>query len=120
MPSFQDSSVAAAAPEEVWKVLYDPSRFADWWAGDEYPVYRAEQPGSPRAAHGDRRVVMSCLKTYVRFEWRLASVDAGSATRISVHVEIPDHEAHLLDLEREVINASLGRLASVAATSAPV
>lgn len=119
MPSFQDSSVAAAPPEEVWKILYDPSRFADWWAGEDNPVYRTERPGLPRTAHDDRRVLMSCLKTDSRFEWRLASVDAGTATRISVHVEIPAREAHLLDLEREVITASLGRLAALAATSAP-
>ncbi|MEA2479715.1 MAG: hypothetical protein QOJ07_1637, partial [Thermoleophilaceae bacterium] len=33
MPEFQDSAVSTAPPEEVWKALYDPSRFPDWWAG---------------------------------------------------------------------------------------
>ncbi len=29
MPSFQRSATAAAPPEEVWKVLYDPTRFPE-------------------------------------------------------------------------------------------
>ena len=33
MPSFHDTANSAAPPEEVWKLLYDPSRFPDWWAG---------------------------------------------------------------------------------------
>jgi len=33
MPSFNDEAVSEAAPEEVWKLLYDPARFPDWWTG---------------------------------------------------------------------------------------
>ena len=33
MPSFHDTATSPAPPEEVWKLLYDPSRFPDWWAG---------------------------------------------------------------------------------------
>ena len=33
MPSFHDTAASPAAPEEVWKLLYDPARFPDWWAG---------------------------------------------------------------------------------------
>jgi hypothetical protein len=36
-----------------------------------------------------------------------------SATRISVHVEIPQAEAHRLGTQREAIAASLSRLAAV-------
>lgn len=33
MPSFDASTTSAAPPEEVWKILYDPSRFPEWWVG---------------------------------------------------------------------------------------
>ena len=35
MPTFDQSTVSQAAPEEVWKLLYDPARFPEWWAGIE-------------------------------------------------------------------------------------
>jgi hypothetical protein len=28
MPSFRDSALTPATPEEVWKVLYDPARLS--------------------------------------------------------------------------------------------
>jgi len=33
MPSFHDTATSTAPPEQVWKLLYDPSRFPDWWEG---------------------------------------------------------------------------------------
>ena len=33
MPSFHDSAETDAAPLQVWKLLYDPARFPQWWAG---------------------------------------------------------------------------------------
>lgn len=33
MPRFEDTTQAAAPPEEVFKVLYDPARFPEWWCG---------------------------------------------------------------------------------------
>jgi hypothetical protein len=58
--------------------------------------------------------VISCLVSDLRFDWRLEPLDGGRATRISVHVEIPQAEAHRLGTQREVIAASLSRLAAVA------
>ena len=29
MPSFADTARSAAPPEEVWKLLYDPSRYTE-------------------------------------------------------------------------------------------
>jgi uncharacterized protein YndB with AHSA1/START domain len=46
MPSFQRATTAAAPPEEVWKVLYDPSRFPEWWAGVE-TVEVGNRPAGP-------------------------------------------------------------------------
>jgi len=48
----------------------------------------------------------------LRFEWRLEP--EGDGTLITVDVEIPEVEAHRLDSQREVISASLRRLAELA------
>ena len=35
MPGFVLTDTAAAPVEDVWKLLFDPSRFPEWWAGIE-------------------------------------------------------------------------------------
>jgi uncharacterized protein YndB with AHSA1/START domain len=35
MLEFEDSALSDAAPEEVWKILYDPARRTEWWEGME-------------------------------------------------------------------------------------
>ncbi len=126
MPSFHDTATSGAAPEEVWKLLYDPARFPDWWAGigtvdvrgdGEYTMYPEGYPDFPMAqlldtARDQQRVTVSCLVSDLRFEWRLEP--DGDGTRIEVDVEIPDTEAHRLESQREVISASVRRLAELA------
>jgi uncharacterized protein YndB with AHSA1/START domain len=132
MPSFHDTAITSAPPEEVWKLLYDPSRFPDWWAGvatveveqvGGYTMYPEGYPDFPMAQLLDtrsdqQRVTVSCLVSDLRFEWRLEP--NGEGTRISVDVEIPDAEAHRLDSQRDVISASIKRLAGLAATETSV
>jgi hypothetical protein len=132
VPAFHDSATTAAPPEEVWKVLYDPARFPEWWTGVEtveagsagadgatpYTMYSDGFPDFPmpqvlEASRGDGAVRISCLVSDLRFAWRLER--AGAGTRISVDVEIPDAEAHRLDGQREVIASALRRLAALAA-----
>lgn len=127
MPSFNDSVTSEAPPEEVWKLLYDPSRFPDWWTGigtievqdqGEYTMYPEGYPDFPMAQLLDtkreqQRVTVSCLVSDLRFEWRLEP--AGDGTLITVDVEIPETEAHRLEQQREIIQGSLSRLAQVAA-----
>jgi uncharacterized protein YndB with AHSA1/START domain len=133
MPEFRDTTTTPAAPEEVWKILYDPVRFPDWWVGFEtveagagegderrYTVYPEGYPDFPmpqvlRTARDEGRVTVSCLVSDLRFEWRLEPVPDG--TRIIVEVEIPDREAHRLEGQREVISSSLARLAALAAAA---
>lgn len=126
MPSFHDQAVSPAAPEEVWKLLFDPARFPEWWAGigsvqvtgakqftmypEGYPDFPMPQQLQTRPESG--RIAISCLVSDLRFEWRLAPEGAG--TRISVDVEIPEAEAHRLDTQRDVISRSLQRLAQIA------
>jgi hypothetical protein len=117
----------------VWKVLYDPARFPEWWAGVEaveveappadagptsYTPYPTGYPDFPmpqqlQASRDQQSIVISCLVSDLRFDWRLEPLDGGRATRISVHVEIPQAEAHRLVTQREAISASLSRLAAV-------
>ena len=94
MPSFSDSTTTPSPPEEVWKILYDPSRFPHWWTVDAHAV-------------------ASCLVSELRFAWRLEPIASG--TRIIVDVELADREARGLDGQRRVIAASLAHLAQLAA-----
>jgi uncharacterized protein YndB with AHSA1/START domain len=130
MPSFHDRASSGAPPEEVWKLLYDPARFPDWWAGigtvdveddGRYTMYPAGYPDFPMAqileARADRqRVTISCLVSDLRFEWHLEAV--GEGTEIAVDVEIPDAEADRVEHQRGVIRESLANLARVATESA--
>jgi uncharacterized protein YndB with AHSA1/START domain len=128
MPVFEQRAHSPAAPEEVWKLLYDPSRFPEWWAGigsvdaggpaGQYTMYPDGYPDFPmpqalRASHDNGTVQISCLVSDLRFDWRLRP--SGDGTEITVRVEIPAAEAHRLDGQRELIRASLARLADLAA-----
>jgi Polyketide cyclase / dehydrase and lipid transport len=130
MPTFDQSTVSSAAPEDVWKLLYDPARFPEWWAGigsvttgggtgdytmfpDGYPDFPMPQTLETTQESGS--VKISCLVSDLCFDWRLRP--SGTGTEISVHVEIPDTEAHRLDTQRDIIRQSLIRLADLAAVS---
>ncbi len=130
MPFFRDSADTSAEPEEVWKLLYDPSRFPDWWAGigtvevgdqhGSYTMYPEGYPDFPMAqlldtVREESRVTVSCLVSDLRFEWALEPLDGDRGTRISVEVEIPDAEAARLDTQRGTIRASLANLAALSA-----
>jgi uncharacterized protein YndB with AHSA1/START domain len=131
MPEFQDSAVSTAPPEEVWKALYDPSRFPDWWAGvgsiedggdergGDFTVYPEGYPDFPmpqdlRVEESNRRVTISCLVSFIQMRWQLAPRPDGG-TDIDVHVAIPEEEAGRLEHQREEIGTSIRRLAAVAA-----
>jgi uncharacterized protein YndB with AHSA1/START domain len=128
MPSFHDSADAQAPPEEVWKLLYDPARFPDWWAGvgnvdtgvdGAYTMFPEGYPDFPMAQMLEtqreaQRVTVSCLVSDLRFEWRLEPLDAGGSTRITVDVEVPDAEAKRLESQKETIRESLDALAALA------
>jgi uncharacterized protein YndB with AHSA1/START domain len=134
MPSFADTARSAAPPEEVWKLLYDPSRYTEWLVGvgsiedtrddgdgrKSYTAYADGYPDFPmpqlvESAREGERVVISCQVSDMRFEWRLESEEDG--TRIDVLVDIPEKEASRLDDQRDQIRRSLVRLAQVAAVA---
>lgn len=110
---FDDAQRMGAPPEEVWKVLYDPARLPDWWAGVDHPEY--PMPRHLRQQPGDRRVMLSCLATDAILAWSLSATDRGRGTVVAVHVEMPDDQAAMLDLERGLVRESLCRLATLSA-----
>ena len=111
MLTFEDSLTTTAPPRTVWKILHDPARFPEWWAGFarveedaegdgegtrftaflDQSLYQDMDPGRPMVhsvrshAAGDR-VVISCLVAEIEFDWRLAPVEGGRGTRIQVAV----------------------------------
>ena len=62
MHRFSDAARSAAPVEEVWKLLYDPSRFPEWWQGLE-----AVEPGAPVAEpeepRGEEDAIRGAQKT---------------------------------------------------------
>jgi hypothetical protein len=127
MPEFEDQARSDAPPENVWKLLYDPGRFPDWWAGigsiepgesGTYTMYPEGYPDFPMPQQlrvSGSGVTISCLVSDLIFEWRLAPLDGGAATSITVHVEVPEAEAHRLTAQQDAIGESLSRLAVLAA-----
>jgi hypothetical protein len=86
-------------------------------AGD-YTMYPEGYPDFPMpqelsTSQDDGIVKISCLVSDLCFTWRLRP--AGRGTEISVHVEIPDAEAHRLETQRDVIRRSVANLAGLAA-----
>ena len=86
MPTFDQSTVSAAPPEEVWKLLYDPARFPQWWAGTgsvdtggdagDYTMFPDGYPDFPMpqaldTSHENGTVKISCLVSDLCFGWRL-------------------------------------------------
>jgi uncharacterized protein YndB with AHSA1/START domain len=135
MPTFDDSTTTTAPVEEVWKLLYDPSRFPEWWEGvetvetegqdgkgditmypDGYPDF--PMPQELRTEGEGQRLTISCLISHLVFAWHLEPLEADDGTRIAVHVEIPEQEAKRLDTQRAAMSASLRSLAALAATTA--
>ena len=88
----------------------------------EFVFYQTGVPELPipnelRVHHEEQRVVISRLLHDFLFAWQLEPLDGGRATQITMHVEIPDHEAAHFDTQRDVISRSIRRLAGIAASS---
>jgi uncharacterized protein YndB with AHSA1/START domain len=130
MPEFDDAATTPAPVEEVWKLLYDPSRFPEWWCGMEtvkrhahegrgdFTMFLEGYPDFPmpqelRSNLDGRRVTVSCLVSDLVFAWRLTPLD-DDGTEIAVHVELPEHEAHRLEGQQAVVHESIASLAALA------
>jgi uncharacterized protein YndB with AHSA1/START domain len=126
MPGFTLNADCRAPVEEVWKLLFDPARFPEWWASietvrtdepGEFTIWLAGYPDFPmpqklRADQANEQVTISCQVFEIEIVWQLAEIDAG--TSIHVNLSLPEREAHLLDLQHQVIEESLRRLTALA------
>ena len=126
MPGFALSAYCGAPVEEVWKLLFDPTRFPEWWVGVE--TVRADAPGEftqwpvgypdfpmpqkLRVDQANERVTISCQVSDIDVVWQLA--EAGTGTSIQVKVSLPDREAHRLDGQHQVMEESLSHLTALA------
>ena len=90
MPGFTLTTRTCAPVEEVWKLLFDPMRFPEWWAGvetvrvddpDAYTLWPDGYPDFPmpqtlRTDADGHRVTISCLVSDLVFEWQLEPLEA--------------------------------------------
>jgi uncharacterized protein YndB with AHSA1/START domain len=126
MPGFTLSASSCAPVEEVWKLLFDPARFPDWWVGietvrkdspDEFTQWPTGYPDFPmpqklRVDQANERVTISCQVSDIDVVWQLA--EAGTGTSINVNVSLPEREAHRADGQHQAIEESLRRLTALA------
>jgi uncharacterized protein YndB with AHSA1/START domain len=132
MPAFAMSALCRGPVEEVWKLLFDPARFPEWWVGieavskdapDQFTLWLAWKPDFPmpqklRVDEANERITISCQVHDIDMVWQLA--EAGTGTAVSVTVTLPETEAHLLEAQRWLIGKSLHRLTALAeAASSP-
>jgi uncharacterized protein YndB with AHSA1/START domain len=126
MPGFELTTDCRAPVEEVWKLLFDPDRFPDWWAGIEavrkdapgqFTVWPAGYPDFPmpqrlRTDQADGRVIISCQVSAIEMVWQLA--EAGAGTSIHVSFTAPESQAHRVDGQHKLFEESLRRLTALA------
>lgn len=130
MPEFSERSGCRAPAEEVWKLLHDPARFPDWWAGTErvepgddgavtryldgWPDF--PMPTAVTSRRDGAAIVISCLRSDIIHVWTLEPAPGGCA--VAVRVTIPEEEAARLEPVRAEVAASLARLVEVAQAAA--
>jgi len=126
MPEFAIVASCASPAEEVWKLLYDPHRFSEWWsgtarvegvAGGIATRYMEEWPDFPYPTRvttrsDGARVVISCLLSDIVQEWTLEPDGVGCIVRL--RVEVPETEAARLATVREELERSVPRLIAAA------
>jgi len=125
MPGFTEEGTCRAPAEEVWKLLYDPDRYMDWWTGtDRVEVgegvvtrYVPDAPGfawpTVIASTGSGgRVTISCVLSDIVYDWTLSPRPPGCAVRL--RVEIPEELAGKLEGQMRDMRSAFGRLVRLA------
>ena len=126
MPGFTLDARCRAPVAEVWKLLFDPARFPEWWVGietvrtdgpGEYTQWPTGYPDFPmpqklRVDQANDRVTVSCQVSDIDVVWQLT--EGGPGTAIQVMVSLPEREARRLDGQHQVMEESLRRLAALA------
>ena len=136
---FALESVCRAPAIDVFKILHDPSRIPEWWAGVDrvettpdgtvtrytrewpdfaYPtaVVRPVPNGQDGGQVATGTVRISCLISDIVHEWTLAPHPEGCSVR--VRVELPDGEAPRMEDQRREVGGSLAGLVALAERTA--
>jgi hypothetical protein len=110
----------------VWKLLYDPWRYPEWWTGTDSVaeeggdvVRHADGQVWPTAVESARmgeQVVISCVLTDIVFRWTLSPDPVGC--RVRLDVAIPEREASRLGMQETAMRDAIVRLARAAERSA--
>ena len=96
MPGFALSADCRAPVEEVWKLLFDPARFPQWWAGvetvragppGEFTLWPTGYPDFPmpqklRVDQANERITISCQVSDIEIVWQLAEDGPGTAIHV--------------------------------------
>ena len=128
MPGFEVSATCRAPADEIWALLYDASRFDEWWVGTDHAeatadgamVYREIDPDvavpmNLRSGADRSRVTVSCLVRDVVWEWTLEPDPEGC--RVQLRVQMSGEEGHLLEFQREQMHRSVRNLVALAELS---
>jgi uncharacterized protein YndB with AHSA1/START domain len=127
VPGFRESVVCEAPPEAVWRLVHDPERMCEWMVDTER-VEPGEEGTVTRYLHGwpdfpmptrvtsrpeGARVVISCLVSDI--DMRVALSPHPRGTAVELDASLPEAEIARMDALRELVVASLARLAQVVA-----
>ena len=137
---FDLESLCRAPAIDVFKILHDPSRIPEWWAGvdrvetapdgtvtrytREWPDFAyptaVVRPGPSGRRDGQvanpGTVRISCLISDIVHEWTLAPHPGGCSVR--VRVELPEREAARVEDQRREVGGSLAGLVALAERTA--
>jgi hypothetical protein len=126
MVDFHAEAECRAPARTVWKLLYDPRRFAEWWpgwerveAGTDGSVTRYDArwpdfayPNSITSDSTGNRIVVSCMLSDIIYTWAISPQSDGC--RLSVMVAIPDTEAAPADEAIATASTALANLVACA------
>lgn len=125
MIAIEESMLCHAPPLHVWKLLYDPARFSEWWSGvqrsepsrDGANFSLGEQREGPFAMHiatarESSRIMIRCMATDDLFTWTLEPHPKGCRVRVCIEVAVDD--AVHVRARHESLLSSLPKLADVA------
>lgn len=125
MTCFEETAVCRASALVVWKLLYDPNRFVDWWSGVVRSETRAagavirtesdpdfEVPLRMSPLREGSGVMMRCLVTDTVWIWGLEPHPQGCLVRMRLEVSAADEDL-VISMHASML-ASLPRLVSAA------
>ncbi|GAA4702447.1 hypothetical protein GCM10023215_47130 [Pseudonocardia yuanmonensis] len=126
MQIIEERRQCRAPAVEVWKLLHDPLRFTEWWAGitgveatsDGAILYaEALMPGVAipvrvTAGLDGEQMRFGCMITDDVYIWTLEPLPDGCS--VSVHVDVASDEDERVHARRAEIAASLPRLVAAA------